>query len=111
MQDKWLKKFTQNALPQLIQEFQPEKIVLFGSRIKGDADEDSDIDVIIVSNAFAGIPFVKRMPLILKKIRFDKHIDFICYSPVEFQKIQHTSSVVMDALQYGESLEEVIWKA
>jgi predicted nucleotidyltransferase len=103
MSDRWLEKFKQRVIPQLIREFQPEKLVLFGSRIKGGADEDSDIDVIIVSKAFAGIPFVKRMPLILKKIRFDKHIDFICYSPTEFRKIKNTSSVVMDALQYGES--------
>jgi len=39
-----------------------------------------------------------------KKIRFNKHIDFICYSPAEFQKIKNTFSIVIDALEYGESI-------
>jgi predicted nucleotidyltransferase len=102
MNDMWLEKFKQRVVPKLIQEFEPEEILLFGSRIKGEAGEDSDIDVIIVSNVFVDIPFVKRMPLVLKTIRFDKHIDFICYSPAEFQRIKRSSSIIMDALRYGE---------
>ena len=56
--------------PKIIAELRPEKILLFGSRIKGTADENSDIDVIVVSNAFANTPFIERMSLILKMIRF-----------------------------------------
>jgi len=102
MDDMWLEKFKRGVVPKLIQLFEPEKILLFGSRIKGEASEDSDIDVIVVSNVFVDVPFVKRMPLVLKTIRFDKHIDFICYSPFEFQKIKSRSSIIMDALKYGE---------
>jgi predicted nucleotidyltransferase len=76
--------------------------LLFGSRIKGTADENSDIDVIVVSNAFANIPFIERMSLILKMIRFPKHIDFICYSPEEFARLKNKSSVLVDALENGE---------
>ncbi|OEU50492.1 MAG: hypothetical protein BA871_11270 [Desulfuromonadales bacterium C00003096] len=86
----------------LVAELNPEKILLFGSRIKGTADENSDIDVIVVSNAFATIPFIERMSLILKMIRFPKHIDFICYSPEEFDRLKNKSSVLMDALENGE---------
>ena len=100
--DTWLERFKREALPKIIVEFKPEKILLFGSRIKGTANEDSDIDVIVVSNAFANIPFIERMSLILKMIRFPKHIDFICYSPEEFQRIKDKSSVLMDALETGE---------
>ena len=56
--------------PKIIAELRPEKILLFGSRIKGTADENLDIDVIVVSNAFANTPFIERMSLILKMIRF-----------------------------------------
>ncbi len=104
MNDTWLNKFKQTVVPQLIQEFCPEKIILFGSQLRGKADENSDIDVIIVSKVFADIPFIRRMPMILKKVKFDKHIDFICYSPQEFQNIQNTSSIVIDALKHGERL-------
>ena len=91
-------------VPRLIQEFHAEKIILFGSRIKGEANDNSDIDVIIVSKTFIEILFIKRMSMLLKKVKFDKHIDFICYAPEEFQRIQHTSSIVIDALRYGEFL-------
>ncbi len=100
--DTWLERFKREVLPKLIAEFKPEKILLFGSRIKGTADENSDIDVIVVSNAFANIPFIERMSLILKMIRFPKHIDFICYSPEEFAILKNESSVLMDALENGE---------
>ena len=102
MSDRWLTRFKQEVVPQLIREFKPEKMILFGSRIKAEADENSDIDVLIVSNIFSEIPFLKRMPLLLRRIRFDKHIDFICYSPKEFQKAKNTSSIVIDALKHGE---------
>jgi predicted nucleotidyltransferase len=103
--DTWLERFKREALPKLIAELKPEKILLFGSRIKGTADESSDIDVIVVSNAFANIPFIERMPLILKMIRFPKHIDFICYSSEEFERIKNKSSVLMDALETGEVMK------
>lgn len=105
MNNFWIEKFKNEALPKLIHDFKPETILLFGSHVKATANEDSDIDVIIVSKAFSNIPFLKRMPMILKKVRFEKHIDYICYSPKEFQKIKNRSSVVMDALEYGEYME------
>ena len=38
----------------------------------------------------------------LKKVRFARHIDFLCYTPAEFERIQQTSAVIQEALQYGE---------
>ena len=73
-------------------------------RLKIGINENSDIDVIMVSNYFLKIPFVKRMPLVLKKIRFKKHIDIICYTPSEFEKIRKTSIILKEALGYGEVL-------
>ena len=56
--DTWLDLLKREVLPKLIAELKPEKILLFGSRIKGTADENSDIDVIVVSNAFIVIAIV-----------------------------------------------------
>ena len=79
MADSWIEKFKREAVPKIVNEFKPEKILLFGSRMLGADREESDIDVIIVSKMFEDIPFVRRMPLILKMLRFKKHIDVICY--------------------------------
>jgi hypothetical protein len=44
------------------------------------------------------------MPFMLKTVRFAKHVDFLYYAPAEFERIQHTSAVVREALQHGERL-------
>lgn len=90
------------ALPVVLREYYPEKVLLFGSRVMGEANEESDLDVIVVSNVFESIPFIRRMAFMLKKVRFAKHIDFLCYAPTEFERIQQTSTVIQDTLQYGE---------
>ena len=100
--DRWVERFKKEALPVVLHECQPEKVVLFGSRVTGEADEESDLDVIVVSKVFEQIPFIRRMAFMLKKVRFTKHIDFLCYAPAEFERIRRTSAVLQDALQYGE---------
>ena len=100
--DIWVERFKTEAMPIVLHECQPEQVVIFGSRITGEAQEDSDLDVIVVSKIFERIPFIRRMAFMLKKVQFEKHIDFLCYAPAEFGRIQHASAILQDALQYGE---------
>jgi len=102
--DKWVNKFKNEALPKLIVEFNPQQVLLFGSRIRGKPRKDSDIDIIIISDSFESIPFVNRMGLILKKIKFPKHVDYFCYTISEFEKIKNESCVLIDALEYAETI-------
>ena len=99
MGDYWIEKFKREALPKIVEEFKPEKVIIFGSRVRGDAKKDSDIDVIVISPYFVDIPFLKRMPLLLKKVPFPKHVDYLCYTPTEYEKIKKESSVIADALE------------
>ncbi len=99
--DAILKSFIHLAVPIIKQDFAASKVIIFGSRVKGSATDESDIDVIIVSDFFKGIKFVKRMATVLKKITFPQHVDFICYTPEEFEKIQSSSIVVKSALSEG----------
>ncbi len=101
MQDIWLQRFKREVLPVLVGEFKPETVIVFGSRVTGNAHEGSDIDVVITSETFRDIPFIKRMPMVLKKARFEKHVDYICYTPTEFENIRDKSSIIMDALENG----------
>ena len=39
----------------------------------------------------------------------DKHIDFFCYTPEEFQYIRQVSSVIEDAVQHGWHLSPDMW--
>ena len=99
--DTVLKSFIDTIIPVIKKELSPTKVLIFGSRVRGEASEDSDIDVIIVSDFFKGIKFIRRMALIMKKFRFTKHVDFICYTPEEFEKIQDSSIIIKSALTYG----------
>lgn len=104
--DPWVERFKQEAIPIVLRECHPEKVILFGSRANSSANEDSDLDVIIVAKMFEHIPFLKRMAFMLKKVRFKKHIDFICYAPKEFERIQYSSAVLQDALVHGTILQD-----
>lgn len=100
-QDFWIEKFMKEAMPKLILEFKPTKVIIFGPRISGIPNENSDIDVIIVSKNFENVPFLRRMPLVMKTVRFPKHIDLLCYTEDEFKRIANNSSLVMSALKNG----------
>jgi len=104
VKDKWIEKFKQEILPQIIKEYNPEKILLFGSRVKGESDEDSDLDIIVISDSFNKIPFINRMSHLLKKFRFQKHVDYLCYTPEEFERLKNQSSILIDALEYAETI-------
>ena len=52
------------------------------------------------------MPFLKRKPFVLKKLSFPKHVDYICYTPEEYERIKGESSIIMDALE--NSLEIVV---
>ncbi len=99
--DTILNSFMDTAVPEIRRAFNPSKILIFGSRVKGTATEYSDIDVIIVSDYFKDIKFVKRMVGAVKRIKFSRHVDFICYTPDEFENIQHSSTLVKAALLEG----------
>jgi len=100
MKDKWIGKFIKEVLPVLVK-INPSKIIIFGSRVKERAKEDSDIDVIVISEYFKEIPFLKRMPLLLNMINFEKHIDFLCFTEEEFDKVKDNSVIVGSALGEG----------
>lgn len=106
MIDAWIMRFQEEALPLIKDEFAPDRVIVFGSRVSGHAKRNSDIDVIIVSSYFQDTPFLRRMPAVIKKVPFPKHVDYICYTPDEYESIRNESSVIMDALE--NSLELVV---
>ncbi len=99
MNDKWINHLKQDAIPRILKEIGPAKIYVFGSRVKGQATEDSDIDLIIVSDYFTNIPFVQRMATILRIADFDKHLDIICYTSEEYEKIRYSSSLIRNVIK------------
>lgn len=63
-----------------------DKIILFGSQARGDAGEDSDIDLLVVSPDFAKMPFLRRLEVLgtaIAKVR--KPIEPLACTPDEVQ--------------------------
>ncbi len=99
MHDPWIERFNNEALPVIMKELKPTRVLFFGSRVTGNATKDSDIDVIIISESFKEIPFVRRMEKILKLTRFPKHVDYLCYTPEEFMNVKVSSTVIENVLE------------
>ena len=85
-------------------EFNPEKIILFGSRAKGDDWKRSDYDFIIVSSKFEGMHWLKRISKIVKLWDIIADIDVLPYTPKEFEDKKKNSSIVRSALKHGKSI-------
>lgn len=65
-----------------------EEAIVFGSRARGDHREHSDIDLLIVSPDFSGVPRYKRPQLFYRHWDYDALPDpeFICLTSEEFQQ-------------------------
>ncbi|MEM0153617.1 MAG: nucleotidyltransferase domain-containing protein [Ignisphaera sp.] len=82
------------------------KIVLFGSRARGNALKTSDIDIIVVSRVFETMHFTDRASYILKILWKNRalpkvDIDILCYTPEEFEKKKKEIGIVREALSHG----------
>lgn len=90
-----------DKLPLLRSLLQPEHIIVFGSQARGDASEDSDLDVIIVSQRFAEVKAPNRRTLLSRHIWRDRSVDVICLTPEEFERLRKWAGVVSTACEEG----------
>ena len=78
-----------------------EKMLFFGSRAKGKPEEWSDIDLIIVSGKFRGKRPLERGLELYAEWDMDYPVDFMCYTPEEFEKAKKMAGLVSHALKHG----------
>ena len=81
----------------IISNFHPEKMYLYGSYSNGTANENSDIDLLIIKNT--DIPFYKRARQV--RLFFSRQpapFDILVYTPDEFESrktlINHIAYIV-----------------
>lgn len=86
------------------EKFQPEQIILFGSRARGDDWKQSDYDFIIVSSKFRGVHWLKRITesLVLWDLMSD--VDILPYTPEEFEEKKRQRCIVQQAVKEGITL-------
>ncbi len=89
---------------QLEKRFAVERMLLFGSRARGDHFLDSDVDLIIVSRDFAGMRFTERMTRMLEYWEAPVGLEALCYTPEEFEKKKGEVGIVSGALAEGQDV-------
>jgi uncharacterized protein len=104
--DVVVKRFLHDRLDLIRRVYAPQRLIVFGSRSVGLAREESDIDLIVVSEKFRGVTYPNRMGDFLIDIEPDVHVDAICYTPEEFDKaLVAQSSFIRDAVAHGLQIE------
>ena len=78
-----------------------EKLYLFGSRVSGKTHKWSDVDLIVVSKMFKGRGILERSPGLYIQWNLDYPVDFLCYSPEEFNKLKKQITIVKEAVENG----------
>ena len=81
-----------------------EKIILFGSFARGKFNKHSDIDLLLISRKFRGKNIIQRSKGLWLKWNVDLPVDFICYTPEEFEKLKKEISIVSEALREGREI-------
>jgi len=87
--------------------YQPERIILFGSAARGDTDEYSDIDLIVVKNTDQR--FVQRLvdAALLISRDISVNVDVLVYTPAELAAmIEAGNPFIQQALQESKVLYE-----
>jgi len=77
------------------------KMILFGSRAYDTPKKWSDFDLIIVSKDFRNKISFRRSLGFYKYWNLDYPVDFLCYTPEEFNKLRKQITIVKEAVENG----------
>lgn len=103
--DPVLERFRQEMLPALVAAVAPQKVIAFGSRARGDALADSDLDLVIVAESFRGVPWIERAVDVLRILgAADFGIELLCYTPEEYARKVQELGIVRTAAEEGVEL-------
>ncbi len=79
-----------------------EKLILFGSYARDEADKESDIDLCIISSKFGKDP-IDELQFLLKKTRkVDSRIEPIPISPQEYRELG--SPLIAEIKKFGREI-------
>lgn len=81
-----------------------DRMFLFGSRARGDARRDSDVDLIVVSDIFRRKNAVDRAYLMRLEWDLEYAVDFLCYTREEFRTYAKRPGFVRQVLREGRAI-------
>lgn len=85
-----------------------DEVYVFGSSVRGDWLKDSDVDLVVVSRDFQGMPFLRRLDLV-EEVQWVEgvrpHLEVIPLTPDELRGRLESSVVIRDASKYWVRLD------
>jgi len=94
--DKILTRFRRS----LRAEYSDAQAYLFGSHADGTMVEDSDFDIVVISDRFRGQSYVSRVAAIRQLAPEEKAFEILAYTPAEFREALGRSVAIQDARRY-----------
>ncbi|WP_447974268.1 nucleotidyltransferase domain-containing protein [Nitrospira sp. Kam-Ns4a] len=85
------------ALVEALKRYQPERVYLFGSTARGEADELSDLDVVVIKRT--ATPFLERLREVVKLLPIELGaVDVLVYTPEEFTSMQREGNAFAELI-------------
>lgn len=106
--DTRLERFRSEFLPRLVARFTPTLVLAFGSRARGEGLAHSDLDLLIVSDAFRDVPWLARPVLVHEALDLPFGVDLLCYTPEEYERKRRELGIVRTATEEGLVLAGVL---
>ena len=95
-----LERELQRMTEVLIREYEPEKLILFGSAAQGKLHEWSDLDLVVIKRT--NKPILERIEEVLRLVRPKVGLDVLVYTPEEMEGLVAERRVFV--------LDEIIYK-
>jgi len=90
----------------IVEQFNPEKIILFGSHARGTGGSDSDADILVVMPV-QGSKRKKATEIDLALVGIDLPVDIVVITPDEFQRSKDLiGTIIYPAVREGKVLYE-----
>jgi len=96
-----LAPFVYDFARRLREEIGAQKVILFGSRARGDWLEESDYDFVVVAERFGGLHFVERPVNLYQYWKGHPGVELLCYTPEEFNRKRRQITIVREAVREG----------
>lgn len=104
--DTRVRKIILEMVEKVIKEYQPKKVILFGSYAYGEPTEDSDIDILIVTERRLSLEETYKIRREFLR-DFSIPVQLICVSDEEFVETKDiVGGITYPASKYGEMLYE-----
>ncbi len=85
----------------LARQIRVDRMILLGSRARGDWLLHSDADLMVVSPDFGGLRFANRSAEALRHWRGRVDLEVFCYTPIEVAERRKEIGIIAQALKEG----------